>query len=100
MTPETKNEHGINVTHCEHGESGYSITLHLRDIHADMGTHDYSPEPGNAVDISIFGLTADDVWSLGTLLADKAMQLKSLEIRHQNVVDPTPTEEAADARSR
>lgn len=99
MAAETNEKHKIEVTHCIHGKLDYSVGIRLENAHVDLGTSDFGNHPGNHVEFTMFGLTADEIQYLAILLANKALELKAIELRGTITGDPT-TEEAPDARSR
>ena len=67
------------VSHLHHGGNKYSITLDIADVHTAVSTTSYPHCPGSQTDISILGLSPDDVLRLGNFIIEQAFRIKGLQ---------------------
>jgi len=74
---ETEKKPEIKISHTQHNEDEYSISLEIEDRHVSLSTYGWSHKQGYMADVSIFDLSVDEIQKLGEALITEALRIKT-----------------------
>ena len=65
-----------SARYCKHSKDEYSISLNVKDTHTSLSTAPYSHCKGNGTEITVFGLSPEDVKGIAEVILEQYYAIK------------------------